>query len=190
MYTKNISSSKKKNSLMKQDATQRNSAQMIVIMGIVLAISVFMLASIAAEIANLDVIVSTSEAVTLPNEFSNLKEAFGKVLNYNLAEVTIITDPGDLPGFMQGANQDDYLNEGFLTGDITGLTRAFNQTRDEFHQIELEYGRIFDAHLNRYWYAYTGDGIYSVDVTVMLDNGDVKVTEDVVYSIVCLPFIS
>lgn len=161
---------------------------MIVIMGIVLAISVFMLASIAAEIANLDVIVSTSEAITLPSEFSNLKEAFGSVLNYNLANVIIITDLGGGPTGLGDLTEDD-LNETFLTGDITNLTKAFNQTRDEFHQIELRYGRIFDARLNRYWYAYKGDGIYSVDVTLMLDNGDAIVTEDVVYSIVCLPYI-
>jgi len=148
---------------------QTDSAQMIVLMGVVLAISVFMLSSIAAEIANLDVIVTTSEAITLPSEFSNLKEAFVRVLNYNLADVGI-----------------DGEDETILIGDINNLAKAFNQTRDEFHQIELRYGRIFDARLNRYWYAYKGDGIYFVDVTLMLDNGDAKVTESMVYSIVCL----
>lgn len=186
MYTKNISPFKRwRNALTKKSIKQTNSAQMIVIMGIVLAISVFMLASIAAEIANLDVIVSTSEAITLPSEFSNLKEAFGSVLNYNLANIIIITDLSPTGTF----NEED-LNETFLIGDITNFTRAFNQTREEFHQIELTYGRIFDARLNRYWYAYKEDGLYFVDVTVMLDNGDAIVTEDVVYSIVCLSFIS
>ncbi len=171
---------------MKKSMSQTDSAQMIVLMGVVLAISVFMLSSIAAEIANLDTIVTTSEAVTLPSEFSNLKEAFVRALNYNLADVTIITDP--LVAELNGLPP-DYLNETFLTGDITNLTKAFNQTRDEFHKIELRYGRIFDAQLNRYWYAYKGDGVYFVDVTLMLDNGDAKVTESMVYSIVCLSSI-
>ena len=187
MYTKNVSPFKKRNALNKKNVERNNSAQMIVIMGIVLDISVFMLASIAAEIENLDVIVSTSEAITLPSEFSNLKEAFGQVLNYNLANVVIITDLNT--GAMETPSEED-LNETFLTGDITNLTRAFNQTRDEFSQIELNYGRIFDARLNRYWYAYKGNGVYSVDVTLMLDNGDAIVTEDIVYSIVCLSHIS
>jgi len=173
---------------MKQDINQRNSAQMIVIMGVVLALSVFMLSSIAAEIANLDVIISTSEAVTLPSEFSNIKEAFGRALNYNLADAIIINNTGaESAG---GGGTAEYLNETFLLGNITNLPKAFNQTREEFHQIELKYGRIFDAHLNRYWYAYKGEGIYSVDITLMLDNGDAKVTEDVAYSIVCLSFIT
>jgi len=183
MHTKNNNRSKRKrNALTKKGIRSTDSAQMIVLMGIVLAISVFMLSSIAAEIANLDVIVTTSEAITLPSEFSNLKEAFVRALNYNLADVTIITDLDD---FTFPGDEDD-LNETFLIGDITNLAKAFNQTRDEFHQIELRYGRIFDAQLNRYWYAYKGDGIYFVDVTLMLDNGDAKVTESMVYSIVCL----
>jgi len=184
MHTKNNNRSKRKrNALTKKGIRSTDSAQMIVLMGIVLAISVFMLSSIAAEIANLDVIVTTSEAITLPSEFSNLKEAFVRAFNYNLADVTIITDL--VFAELEGLTEDD-LNETFLIGDITNLTKAFNQTRDEFHQIELRYGRIFDARLNRYWYAYKGDGIYFVDVTLMLDNGDAKVTESMVYSIVCL----
>jgi len=183
IHTKNNNLSKRKrNALMKKSMRQTDSAQMIVLMGIVLALSVFMLSSIAAEIANLDVIVTTSEAITLPSEFSNLKEAFVRALNYNLANVIIVTDKDNLFGGLKPGIDE---NETILIGDINNLSKAFNQTRDEFHQIELRYGRIFDARLNRYWYA-KGNGIYFVDVTLMLDNGDAKVTESMVYSIVCL----
>jgi hypothetical protein len=165
--------------------------QMIVIMGIILALSVFMIGSIAAEIANLDVVVATESTTYLLPEFNNVKESFGVALNYNLADVIINTQGTGIP-IPEWGGMDLLKNESFLEGDINQISTAFNQTRDEYHRLELRYGRLFDAILDRYWYSHRSqvlDGaitnkIYYVEATLFLEDGKARVTEKVTYSVV------
>jgi len=164
--------------------------QMIVIMGIILALSVFMIGSIAAEIANLDVVVSTESTTYLLPEFNNIKENFGIALNYNLADITINTT-GIGIDFQWGI--DLLKNESRLEGDINQISNAFNQTRDEYHGLELKYGKLFDATLDRYWYSHRSqilkgiitNKVYYAEITLFLEDGKARVTEKVTYSIVC-----
>jgi len=150
-------------------------SQMIVIMGIILAISVFAISSLSADISNLDIIITTERSSVLNSEFTGIKETFATSLNYNLAE-KITIENGEMNFY----------------GNISNITKAFNQTIDEFVNLELKYDMILEANLNKYWYAKPGstDYVYHVNVTISLENQDTRISEDVIYSIVCRPIIT
>jgi len=166
--------------------------QMIVIMGIILAISVFMIASIAAEVSNLDVVVATESSTYLLTEFNRVKETFSSALNYNLVNIEINTTGPPIGAEPPGPGVHPLKNESILKGDMNKIHEAFNQTRDEYTQLELRYGRFFDARLNSYWYSHRTklaedwirNTVYKVKVTLFLENGKARITEDVTYSIV------
>jgi len=157
-------------------------SQFIVLMGIILAISVFIMASMAAEITNVNT-VALGHPSSLLNEFGNIKETFGTTLNYNLINVTITA------------------NESIMKGDINKLSAAFNQTKEEYFDLEIKYGFIFDACLNRYWYSSeevipwkggpSGSDInrtfYNVDISLFLDDGESQITTNVQYLLLCNP---
>lgn len=145
-------------------------SQMIVLMGVVLSISVFVITSLAADIANLDIIVPSERFISLIPEFTTVKGSFGKALNYNLVTAITLED-----------------NQMIFMGNITDIHKAFNQTKNEFRYIELQHDILFDATLNGYWYArpLSSDNIYHVNISLSLDDRTTRMTEDVVYSIVC-----
>jgi len=148
---------------------------MIVLMGVVLAISIFVISSLASDIINLDIVVSNERASSLVTEFSYIKKTFGVSLNYNLSEDIEKAD-----------------NRLIFQGDIhKSITDAFSQTRDEFYVLELQYGNIFNATLNSYWPQYlqneTEKDSWYVHVTISLEDGNTYITEDVLYSIILNP---
>lgn len=166
----------------------KNNAQMIALMGIILAISVFVISSLAAEIANIDFIVSTGESTSLSTEFNNIKDTFGVTLNYNLID-------GD--GFIIGTAADPVEDESYLYGDIDNINIAFQQTRDEYFNLSFQHGIFFDASLGIYWIADDEVSIqgkntffYNVEITLSLDDGNSYITEDVTYLIACTPEMS
>lgn len=163
----------------------KNQAQLIALMGIILAISVFLISSLAAEIANIDFVVSTGESTSLSNEFKNVRENFGIALNYNLIDIKI----GDGTWGM-------IENESYFEGDLGEMPAAFEQTKYEYFSLLFRHGIVFDAYLNHYWYSHEeviqgGKTVfYNVDVTLSLDDGDSSITEDVIYLIACTPEMS
>lgn len=144
---------------------------MITIMGVVLAITIFVISSLSADIINLDTVISNERATSLLSEFTYVKETFGKSLNYKLAnEVSVIND------------------KLVFTGNPNKIMENFTKTEDELYILELQYGNNFDATLNRPpWYSHlvNGDDIYYIDVTIKLDDGKTYLRENVIYSIVC-----
>jgi hypothetical protein len=168
-------------------------SQMIALMGVVLAISVFLISSLAAEISNINLVASTDSSSFLPSEFTDIKETFGTSLNYNLIQITI---SGDDPSIYHITE-----DESILAGEINNILDAFDQTRNEYFNISLQQGNFFDARLNGYWYSDKdviamkplGDPglsdiervFYTVDVTLFLDDGNSKINEDIQYLIVC-----
>lgn len=151
---------------------QNKSSQMILLMGVVLVISVFAISSIAADLANLDIVVSSEKAISLLPEFICIKDTFCLSLNYNLAED--ITIQGDKMVFY---------------GNISNLTSKFEQTVNEYYLLELQHDILFNAELNDYWVAHVGstDGVYHLNVTLSLENRNTRYTENVLYSIMCKP---
>ena len=163
---------------MKRGKKMRNHAQMITLMGVILAVSVIMISSLAAEIANIDFVVSTQSSASIPTEFNNVKDTFGLSLNYNLADIGIDTN-----------------NESVLNGAIDDIYKAFNQTRDDYFDILFRHDILFDAYLKRFWSAgtYPVQGyntfLYRCVVTLYLDDGNSNITEDAVYLIAYVPEI-
>lgn len=146
----------------------KENAQMITLLGIILAISVIALSSLSSEIANIDFVVTTTQSSTIVNEFEMIKTTFGSSLNYNLADVV----DGDADGNTT------------LEGNIDDIENSFEQTKLEYFNLELMRGNLFDANLTGYWFTYEGDDRYNVEVTLMLDDGSNSITEDVIYTII------
>jgi len=174
---KNKKTSGKINSNTYRSLHQNKNSQMIVLMGLLLAISVLAMSSLATEISNLNIVVSSERSTSPLTEFICIRETFGKALNHNLV--------------------DDIEYDGKLKlmfyGDFYNITDAFNQTRDEFYTLELQHDNLFDAIPNKYWYSHKSDDgnyVYRIDVTISLDNGNTYITEDILYSIICTPKIS
>lgn len=156
----------------------KNHAQMLTIMGIILAISIFVISSLAAEIANIDFVVSTGESISLSTEFKNIKDTYAVALNYNLIRILI-----------DG-------NESRLNGDIDYIIDAFNQTRDEYFILYFQHGILFDAYFNDYWYSHEVElhgkntVFYWVEITLSIDDGDSYIAETIEHLIACTPEIS
>ena len=167
---------------MKKGFKKENNAQMITLLGIIIAVSVIVLSSLASEIANIDFVVTNRESTSLTSEFAEIKESFGLSLNYNLINITI---GNETRGVIE--------NETYLIGDLDLIDDAFNNTKNDFFKIYLIYGIIFDAELKDHWFSHEETiqdkltVFYKVEVTISIDNGDSYICEDVVYSIVCIP---
>lgn len=147
-------------------------AQVLIILGIILATSVIFISSLASEIANVDFVVTTETQSSLAREFSVIKESFGTTLNYNLAE----------PYWELSSMRS------LLKGNITDIENKFEQTSDEYFNVSLTHGLLFDAHLNGYASSYEENNLYRVDVTLLLDDGHARITEDVTYYIRFIKF--
>lgn len=147
-------------------------SQLIALMGVMLVISVFAISSIAADLANLDIQLTGEKSVSLLDEYIIVKDSFGKSLNYNLSEKI-----------------ENIGNEEKFYGNMENLTDCFQNTLDEFYEMEIQHDILFDAVLNDYYVAHPGssDGIYTLDVTLSLENKNTRFVENVKYSIMCLP---
>jgi len=152
--------------------SRKDSGQMIILMGVILSLAIFVISALAADIINLDIAISNERATSTVSEFNYIKETFGIALNYNL--ITNIS------------NNDGTL---IFQGNISNITKAFNQTREQFFALELRYGNIFDAELNKCWYSHLANEshVYHADVSLTLDDGKTYLAEDITYSIVCQP---
>ena len=165
-----------------------DNGQMIVLMGIMLSLSIFILSSITAEISNLDVVIPSERASSLLPEFTHIKETFGESFNYNLVSNIENINDGDT----------DYL---VFWGDITDATvvDAFEKTKDAFYIHELKHHNHFDAELNeiegRYiWWVEeirTGQNkdivnhFYQINVDLSLYDGNTLLTENIQYNVIC-----
>ena len=150
---------------------QNQPAQMIVLMGVVLAISVFIIASIPSQIVNMEGEISREQATSLFSEFIQVKEVFGQSLNYNLADIDVDSNPIT------------------FYGSIDELEEAFQKTKDSLYLIEINHALIFDAdhQTNWYWFSHESeDGkVYTAQVLLTLDDGETQISEYAEYSIIC-----
>ncbi|MBN2066275.1 MAG: hypothetical protein JW771_05655 [Candidatus Thermoplasmatota archaeon] len=151
---------------------RENASQMIILMGILLALSIFVISSLAADIINLDIAISNERATSTVSEFNYVKESFGTALNYNL-----LTDI---------SNNEEVLT---FTGTINAISDAFTQTKDQFRLVELTYGNLLDATLNSYWYSHLENEnyVYYADVSLTFNDGKTTISENITYSIICQP---
>jgi len=146
------------------------SAQMITLMGVLLAISVFVIAAIPSELSDLDTVVPSERFRSILPEFAQIKESFGVALNYNLVDVTLNED-GDAS----------------FSGDIKNIESAVDQTEESFQTMMMNHDIFFDATFQKYWYSHTSNNgnIYLVQVYLLLDDGSMSLNEEMTYSIIC-----
>ena len=165
-------SSRNKNTSTYRTLNQNKNSQMITLMGILLVVTVFTMASLAADITNLDIVISSERAISLLPEFICIKDSFCHSLNYNLADNITIQN-----------------NEMLFYGNISNITEVFSYTTNEYYLLELQHDILFDAQLNDCWVVHSGstDGVYYLNVTLSLENRNTRYTEDVLYSIMCKP---
>ncbi len=152
-----------------------DTGQMIVMMGVLLVISIVVLGSLAAEIADVDVIVSNQRSTSLLQQYLVIEEAFHRSLQYNLTSIRLL--------------QGQYRTLFF--GSIQNVTQAFNNTRDRFFIFALRYNMIFNATLNDYWYSHPANNgdVYYVDVTLALTDGLTSIERDVLYTVRIRPVV-
>ena len=152
-----------------------DNGQMIILMGIILALSVFAISVLSADIINLESAIIIERSTSILKEFSNVKEAFIRSMNYNLANnVTIVNDSDDEPILI-------------FKGDPKGIAENFTKTRDQIYTLQLQYHNIFDAKLNRCWYSHmpNENRIYYISATLSLYDGKTYLSEDILFSIIC-----
>ena len=157
---------KSKQRILGSFCNSNDKGQMIVLMGITLAISVFFMGYIASEISNIDADISSELRSSLVPEFISVRETFGTSLNFNLVTVS----------------------NGIMYGEIKDVEDAFERTVDEFSTLELYRDTLFKATLNDHWFSHFDDDgyyVYNVEVTIELYDKNDHISEDVVYSIVC-----
>lgn len=156
---------------------KEENSQMIMLMGIILAISVFIMSNLAATITNLDMVVSNEPSNSLFNEFKYVREMFPYSLNYNLADNIII----------------DSNNEVRFYGNITNINKSsdnrFEKTNQSYKELELRHNNLFDAVLDS-WYIHdpsSSNPIFYVNVKLSLSDEKTTIEENVTYSILLRP---
>ncbi len=152
---------------------RRNSdqnAQIITLMGVVLALAVFILAAIPADITSIDIILLSEQSSSLVDEFMQIKQTFGMSMNYHL--VSIQYDDGN-----------DLLQ---YYGDIDTIASAFNSTKNEYFALELQHGNYFNATLHPPWYYYSSyeGNVFLIYIDLLLSDGQTTIRESVTYSLV------
>jgi len=149
------------------------SGQMIVLMGIMLALSIFIIASLPAEIYNLNIAIPSQQSTSILPEFNHIKDSFGHSLNYNLVNLEF--------------NQTTNLS--YFYGDINDILDAFNKTKETYYILELQHGLFFDAQFNEsiVWYSHMSSSghVFCTNITLSLSDGNTYIKEDVIYSILC-----
>jgi hypothetical protein len=151
---------------------KNNNSQMIVLTGVLIVISVVLVSSVAPDVANITISITSEKASTRLQEFISIKETFPYSLTYNLAENITLEN-----------------NRSIYYGNISNITIVFNQTREEYRQLELKHDVIFDAKLHDYWVAHPGstDCVYYLNATISLRDRNEYHMENVIFSIVCKP---
>jgi len=149
--------------------------QIITLTGVLLALAVFIIASTAAELADIDIVIPEGRASSIITEFKNIKETFGTLLNYNLVNLSVNQTSGTVA----------------FHGDIKNLPQAFSKTYESIYMLELKHGNFFDAKLENYGYLPLNidelGNTFIVDVSLLLDDGNTCITEKVQYTLICNP---
>jgi hypothetical protein len=155
-----------------------NHGQMIILMGIILALSVFTISVLSADIINLESVIVSERSTSIRTEFNNVKETFIRSMNYNLANNVAINT------IHSGDHDIDIL---IFQGNPRGIDENFTKTRDQIFTLQLRYHNIFDAELNKYWYAQktNENSIYYVSATLSLDDGSAFISEDIIFTVLC-----
>jgi hypothetical protein len=153
---------------------------MIVLLGVTLALSIFLISSIASELSNLSPTVPEERTSSLLPEFINIRNSFGLAFNYNLVNISFNTP--DTPNMIFYGKYGKYTSE----ISLNSFSKPFLMTVDLFDKIEMQYYRDFSAVLQRFYYSHlTDEGhVYLVTITLSLMDNNNMIKQTVTYPIV------
>jgi len=156
-------------------------AQMIVILGITLAISVFLISTIPSELSSIGPKVIKERSTSLLPEFNHLKEVFGQALQIRLTDhrfnITSKIDPDILL----------YGKLGKYTMQTTIVATEIYELKLVLLNISKQQDKLFDAEMAYFYYSHSvSEGnVYYVYVTLTLRDGYSRIEQRVKYTIIC-----
>ena len=139
--------------------------QIIVLMGVILTVTVVLVAAISANLANIGVGTLRTRSKALAPEFINLRSRFGEILNYNINQYE------NIPYSFQKTCSDFYLLEIQYGNFFQATLNQYGYGGDTFSSIA---DPTFQDHCN----------VFFMNVSLSLDDGTTCITEEnVVFSI-------
>ncbi|HDO19863.1 MAG TPA: hypothetical protein ENG74_03960 [Thermoplasmatales archaeon] len=161
--------------------------QIIVMMGVLLSISLILIAAISSELSNIRMVLPEQRTTSLIDDFRDVKKVFGLVLNYNLVDAEV-----NATALAEEKYNLSWPNAwySYYVGNIKDLPDAFEKTVREVSIIELSKGNVFDAELVEYYPTTEYSTIYTVVVNLTLGNGMERITERVGYNIICNSYLT
>ncbi|MFH1101067.1 MAG: hypothetical protein V1726_03415 [Methanobacteriota archaeon] len=154
-------------------------SQMIVLMGVTLALCVFIISAIPSDITDYTIAVPKGRSDSLLLEFIHIRELYGTALNCHLAKMEFRTDSPDI--LLNGKN-----------GKYTWYfqtSSAFQDIRNDIYQMELPYGRYFTASMKNedmralYSHISPEGTVYYVDAKLSLRDEYGSISQTVRYTL-------
>jgi hypothetical protein len=155
-------------------------SQMIVLMGIILAVSVFVVSSIPSEISDLGATVVQERSHALLSEFMHLKIVFGSALQWNVAsEIEVDAGSGDIE---VKANIYDVVSK---------INNNVKVTGEKIQALLLPHDQWFRAECRGIQYSHTTSQghVYTVLVHLSLKDITSALEQNIPYSIVCKEYL-
>ena len=160
----------------KRVLSQQDTGQLIASMGIILALSVFFLASISTGLIGSDVTVPLQRSTSPLPEFLHIKETFGLALQYNLGTMNITENHLVFHGRLLLSNV---------------YTNALSKTTREFQQLLLAHNVQFEVNSGEFssfslrFQSVTEKGyVYQVPIILEYYDGSTYIKQTVVYSLI------
>jgi len=171
---------KRKFFILSNSLRKRTHGQMITLMGVTLALTVFIISSIPSQLSSTSSLVPNTRSSSLASEFLQIKSMFGDCMNYDLARMygKWIKNPGD-PDIVFYGKTGLYTIRFDVVNTITKLD-------NQLSLIELHYSKVFTASFYSLSFSHITDQghVYIVEVTLTLSDEFSTITERVSYSLV------
>ena len=173
------------NSMNRRPLASNQQSQMIVLLGVTLALSVFLISTIPSEIADLDLTIERNRSNSLLPEFLHLKDVVGKALQYSLVTIefnqTNIFDP----------NMNFTGKEGHYTMQYNTVNYYYAaKVRIILQDIKLQEDKIFSISTppgSALLFSHkTQEGtVYTLPLTLSLKDKYTTIYQTVNYDIIC-----
>ena len=151
---------------------KNDKSQVIVLAGVIMFISIIFISSLAPEIANIEVGISSEKSSSSLNDFFSIKKTIPYAVTFDLAENITVEN-----------------NRFVYYGNISNLSFEFEKINNEIRKMQFKRNLEFNSNLNSFSVANPGSRKYNynLNVTLTLRDKNEKYAEDVLYSIICKP---
>jgi hypothetical protein len=160
---------------------------MITLMGITLALTVFIISAIPSELSDLSNVVPKARSTSLNSEFIHLKEIFGLAVNQYLINYTFQEEleggPATNPDMTYRGNKGKYTISYNIQSAIDTIT-------NQMYSIESQYNKVFHTKYSpnfRLFYSHsTPEGnVYLFTTTIILVDEQNYLEEPTTFSLIC-----